>query len=160
MAKKKKQKKRGSREHGRGKKAGRGAGMRGGRGNANPNGSRKLTTFKEKGTDYFGGHGFNRPPEVVEETVTMNVGDLLDEVDNLAEEGHVDDGGDVTTVDLEVAGIDKLLGAGRVFKTYEVRVPQTTDKARDKIEANGGSIEVTEPEDEEDASDEAESSND
>jgi large subunit ribosomal protein L15 len=158
MAKKKKQKKRGSREHGRGKKAGRGAGLRGGRGNANPNGSRKLTTFEEKGTDYFGGHGFTRPPEVVEETVTMNVGDLLDEVDDLAEEGFVDEEGDTMVVDLEAAGIDKLLGAGRVHKTYEVRVPQTTDKAHDKIEANGGSIEVTEPD--EDASDGEESSND
>jgi large subunit ribosomal protein L15 len=160
MAKKKKQKKRGSREHGRGKKAGRGAGLRGGRGNANPNGSRKLTTFKEKGTDYFGGHGFNRPQQVIEETVTVNVGDLLDEVDDLAEEGYVDESGDVPLVDLEAAGIDKLLGAGRVHEAYEVKVPETTDKARDKIESNGGSIEVTEPEDEEDASDEAESSND
>lgn len=159
MAKKKVQNNRGSREHGRGRKAGRGAGLRGGRGNANPNGSRKLTTFEEKGTDYFGGHGFNRPPCVVEETVTMNVGDLLDEVDDLAEAGFVDDDGDTTVVDLEAAGIDKLLGAGRVHKTYQVRVPQTTDKAVDKIESNGGAVEVTEPEDEESA-DDSESSND
>ncbi len=158
MAKKKVQNKRGSREHGRGKKAGRGAGKRGGRGNANPNGSRKLTTFKEKGTDYFGGHGFNRPQSVVEETHTMNVGDLIDDVDALAEDGHVDEEEDTTVVDLEAAGIDKLLGAGRVHKTYEVRVPDATDKALAKIEAQGGTVDVTEPA--EGPSDDEESSND
>lgn len=158
MAKKKVQNNRGSREHGRGKKAGRGAGKRGGRGNANPNGSRKLTTFQEEGTDYFGGHGFNRPPCVVEETVTMNVGDLLDRVDDLSEAGFVDESPDATVVDLEAAGVDKLLGAGRVHKTYEVRVPQTTDKARDKIQAEGGEVEIT-ASGEDDAPDE-ESSND
>lgn len=160
MGNKDKDKKRGSRTHGRGKKAGRGAGKRGGRGNANPNGSRKLATFKEKGTDYFGDHGFSRPQQVIEETVTTNVGDLLDAVDDLAEEGFVDDDGEVTEIDLEAAGVDKLLGAGRVHEAYEIRVPETTAKARDKIEANGGSIEETAPEDEEDASDEVESSND
>lgn len=159
MAKKKVQKNRGSREHGRGKKAGRGAGLRGGRGNANPNGTRKLTTFKEKGTDYFGGHGFNRPQCVVEETVTVNVGDLLDEVDDLAEAGFVDEDGDVPVVDLEAAGVDKLLGAGRVWNAYEVRVPETTEKAVDKIESQGGSVRVTQLEDEE-TPDEGESSND
>lgn len=157
MAKKKKQKNRGSRTHGRGKKAGRGAGLRGGRGNANPNGSRKLTTFKEEGTDYFGGHGFNRPQSVVEETVTINVGDLLDQVEDLDEEGYVEEDGDQVVVDLDEAGYDKLLGAGRVHKNYHVRVPNTTDKAVDKLEAKGGSVEVTE---EDEAEDEAESSND
>jgi large subunit ribosomal protein L15 len=157
MAKKKKQKNRGSRTHGRGKKAGRGAGLRGGRGNANPNGSRKLTTFQEEGTDYFGGHGFNRPPCCVEETITINVGDLLDQVDDLAEEGFVEEDGDQLVVDLDEAGYDKLLGAGRVHKNYRVRVPNTTDKAVDKLEARGGSVEVTE---EDEAEDEAESSND
>jgi large subunit ribosomal protein L15 len=149
---KKKSKNRGSRLHGRGKKKGRGAGIRGGRGNAGVDGHRQQKIVKEHGKDYFGSHGFNRPQKVVEETVTCNVGDLgrlLDELDGVEEDG------DTFVVDLGEAGVDKLLGGGRVHRPFEVRVPETTDKAIDKVEAEGGEITVLDDgESEEDASDE------
>lgn len=157
MGKKKKSKKRGSREHGRGRKKGRGAGIRGGVGNAGADGHRKQKLVKEHGKDYFGRDGFTRPDKVVEETVTCNVGDLGRLVDELAEEGHAEEDGDAFTLDLDAAGIDKLLGGGRVHRTFQVRVSDTTDKAIEKLEDVGGDVEVL---DDGDADEDAESSTD
>ncbi len=157
MGKKKKSKKRGSREHGRGRKKGRGAGIRGGRGNAGSDGHRKTQIHKEHGTDYFGRDtGFTRPDAVVEETAACNVGDLARLIDELDEDGHVDRDGDTITVDLDEAGYDKLLGAGRVHHTFAVRVKEATDKALEKIEANDGAIEILQTEEDapEDGADE------
>lgn len=152
---KKKSKKRGSREHGRGRKKGRGAGIRGGRGNAGAGGHRRTAIFKEHGTDYFGSSGFTRPQKVIEETVTCNVGDLLGLKDDLTEEGFTEEDGDVLVIDLDAAGYDKLLGGGRVHEAYRVRVEETTDKAVAKIEETGGDVEILESDDEE-ASEETE----
>lgn len=146
MGKKKKSKKRGSREHGRGRKKGRGAGIRGGRGNAGSDAHRRSKIYKEHGRDYFGSSGFNRPQKVVEEDVTCNVGDLGRLVDELADQGHAEEGEDAITLDLEAAGYDKLLGGGRVHRTFEVRVSDTTDKALEKIQGQGGNVEVLEDE--------------
>lgn len=148
------QKKRGSKTHGRGKKKGRGAGIRGGRGNAGSFGHKFTQFYQKYGERYFGGHGFTRPQKVLEETVTCNVGDLDRLADNLDDE-FVSQDGDVTILDLDAAGIDKLLGGGKVHRAVQVRVAETTDKASEKIQAEGGSIEVLETEDDEEP-DEAE----
>lgn len=152
MAKKKVQKKRGSREHGRGRKAGRGAGLRGGRGGAQRGGAKKIQTIKEKGKDYWGGHGFNRPQKVIEETVAINVGDLRRKLEDLEADGHVTYDGETPVVDLDAAGVDKLLGGGRVHQSFQVKVTQTTDKAIEKLEANGGEIELLEDENDDEGS--------
>ncbi len=148
MGKKKKSKKRGSREHGRGRKKGRGAGIRGGRGNAGADAHRRSKIYKEHGRDYFGSDGFNRPPKVVDEDVTVNVDDLARLADELQAEGHADPDGDAIEVDLDAAGIDKLLGAGRVHRSFRVRVGDATDKALEKIQAQGGEVTVLGSEDE------------
>ncbi len=153
---KKTQKKRGSKTHGRGKKKGRGAGIRGGRGNAGSFGHKFTHFYQKYGERYFGGHGFTRPQKVLEETVTCNVGDLDRLVDNL-DDDFVSQEGDVTVLDLDAAGIDKLLGGGKVHRAVKVRVADTTDKAQEKIQAEGGTIEVLETdEDEASAEDEDE----
>ncbi|MDX1611046.1 MAG: uL15 family ribosomal protein [Candidatus Thermoplasmatota archaeon] len=149
MAKKKVQKKRGSREHGRGRKAGRGAGLRGGKGNAGSFGHKFIQFHKKYGDRYFGGHGFKRPQCVVQEDVTCNVGDLERLIPELEEQGFVSEEGDVTVVDLNEAGYDKLLGAGKVHRAVKVLVDSHTDNALSKLEAQGGAIEVTAEEEEE-----------
>lgn len=149
------QKNRGSKTHGRGKKNGRGAGIRGGRGNAGSFGHKFTQFHKKYGDRYFGGHGFTRPQKVLEETVTCNVGDLDRLVDNLEDE-HVTQDGDVTVLDLDAAGIDKLLGGGKVHRAVQVRVAETTDKALDKVEGEGGRIELLETDEDEESSDEGE----
>lgn len=141
VAKKKSSKMRGSREHGRGRKKGRGAGLRGGRGNANSSGAKKVHFFKKYGHAYFGKHGFKRPEESVKDVRAVNVGDiarLLPELE--AEDGIVSYDGDVAVVDLQAAGFDKLLGGGHVNRAFKVTVEEHTDKALEKLEAAGGEV--------------------
>ena len=99
---------RGSRYHGRGKKAGRGAGKRGGRGNAGINKHRLMTRLK-----YMPGHlgmfGFNRHPSLRSINVSINV----QEVQNLT---------DGDSIDLGEAGYDKLLGKGRIDRAVHITV--------------------------------------
>ena len=61
--------------HGRGKKAGRGAGLRGGRGNAGLLKHRHMYMTKYM-PDHFGRHGFKRPQSVIKKEKIINVGQL------------------------------------------------------------------------------------
>ena len=116
---------RGSRYHGRGKKSGRGAGKRGGRGNAGINKHRLLTRLKYM-PRHWGMHGFNRHPSLRNVNATVNVGQL----EELA--------GDGDSVNLTEMGFDKLLGSGRITKAL---TSEASARATEKIEAAGGSIE-------------------
>ena len=117
------------RTHGRGHKAGRGAGKRGGRGNAGINKHRVMTRIKYM-PNHWGMHGFNRHPSLRTVHLTCNVSDLANLV------------ADSDSVDLAEHGVDKLLGSGRVT------VAQASARAIEKIEAAGGSVTVSEGDDE------------
>jgi large subunit ribosomal protein L15 len=109
------------------KKAGRGAGKRGGRGLAGINKHRVMTRIKYM-PNHWGMHGFNRHPSLRTVNVTINVAQLED----LA--------GDADSVNLTEMGIDKLLGSGRISKAITVTVSEASAKATEKIEAAGGSL--------------------
>ncbi|MDI3483088.1 MAG: large subunit ribosomal protein [Candidatus Methanomethylophilaceae archaeon] len=130
---------RGSRTHGRGKKAGRGAGLIGGHGNAGRFKHEKLRVLKYD-RDHFGRRGFKRPQETVKADITINVGELQESLPQFLEKGLAHWEGDRLTVDLSKAGIDKLLGEGHVNIPIDVTVAKTSAMARDKIEARGGSV--------------------
>jgi len=117
------------RTNGRGHKAGRGAGKRGGRGNAGMNKHRVMTRIKYM-PNHWGMHGFNRDPSLRNVSVTVNVGQL----DEMA------DGAD--SIDLTELGIDKLLGSGRISSALTVTVDSASAKAVEKIEAAGGSVDM------------------
>ncbi|MBL71543.1 MAG: uL15m family ribosomal protein [Candidatus Poseidoniaceae archaeon] len=117
------------RTNGRGHKAGRGAGKRGGRGNAGMNKHRVMTRIKYM-PNHWGMHGFNRDPSLRNVSVTVNVGQL----EEMAA------GAD--SIDLTELGIDKLLGSGRVSTALSVTVESASAKAVEKIEAAGGSVEM------------------
>jgi large subunit ribosomal protein L15 len=114
------------------KKAGRGAGKRGGRGLAGINKHRVMTRIKYM-PNHWGMHGFNRHPSLRTVNVTVNVGQLED----LA--------GDADSVNLTEMGIDKLLGSGRISKAITVTVSEASAKATEKIEAAGGSLNMDQP---------------
>jgi large subunit ribosomal protein L15 len=121
------------RTHGRGKKAGRGSGLRGGRGMAGINKHRRTTMIMiERATNrpYWGRVGFKRAQQLRTEHSTMNVGRL--------EEAHPG----TTSIDLVEAGVDKLLGAGKVRSALQVRVKYASSSAVEKIEAAGGKVEL------------------
>ncbi len=173
MPKKKVKKMRGSRTFGWGShKKRRGAGNRGGRGNAgvHKHAYIKFVKLAKEGLYEFGKYGFTRPKVVrkdylmekgVVETLRelkkegklddytykylrsrteLNVGDLSEIVDKLAELGIAEKDGDVYRVDLTALGYTKLLGSGRVTRAIEVKVFEATEKAATKIEAAGGKV--------------------
>jgi len=123
---------RGLRTHGRGIKAGRGAGKQGGRGNAGLH-KYKFKSMLIYAPDHFGRHGFKRPPEIVERPTSLNVGELeafvprLEAVEALVREGET------FVADLAKAGVDRLLGGGSPSRTWKVYVPHASKHAREKV---------------------------
>ena len=130
---------RGYRTHGRGKKSGRGAGIIGGRGQAGLSKTGKIGMLKYD-RDHFGRHGFKRPQCMVEANRTINVGELSEQVERFVAMGFASKAGDVYSVNLADAGIDKLLGSGNIGIAVNVTVSQISEKARTKIVEAGGSV--------------------
>jgi large subunit ribosomal protein L15 len=124
---------RGQRTHGRGIKAGRGAGKQGGRGNAGLH-KYKFKSMLIYAPDHFGRHGFKRPPEIVENPVTLNVGQLDGLVPFLKAAQALQESGDGFVADLSRIGVDRLLGGGRTAKPWKVFVAHATKHARTKVE--------------------------
>ena len=140
------EKMRARRTHGRGKKAGRGAGKRGGRGNAGLHKHKYITTVKFD-PKHFGRYGFTRPRLPSEEPVRFtNVGQLENQIEKLLEAGFAKKAGAKMEIDLTSAGIDKLLGAGRITTSLSIKVEAATEKAIKKIEAAGGEVILPESE--------------
>jgi large subunit ribosomal protein L15 len=130
---------RGSRTHGRGKKAGRGAGLHGGRGNAGLHKHKYITLVKFM-PDHFGHHGFKRPQSVVAQNTTINLSELEMNLESLKKDGFVEMKSGKTVVDLRKAGIDKLLGSGRITIPVEVIVDSASARAKEKLAEAGGKL--------------------
>ena len=118
---------RGSMTHGRGKKGGRGAGLRGGRGNAGLS-KHKYMYMTKNMPDHFGRHGFKRPQSILKKDKTINVGELEEIFP-----GKKD-------IDLTNEGYDKLLGAGNINSSLKIKVKSASQKAIDKIAEKGGDV--------------------
>jgi large subunit ribosomal protein L15 len=117
--------------HGRGKKGGRGAGLRGGRGNAGLLKHKYMYMVKNM-PDHFGRHGFKRPQSVIKKDKTINVGQLEE-----AFPGKSD-------IDLGKEGFNKLLGGGSLNKKMKIKVNSASGKAIEKIKEKGGEITLPE----------------
>ena len=129
---------RGSRTHGHGsQKKNRGAGNRGGRGDA---GRKK---HEARNHEPLGKHGFKRPQAVQEDVATVNVGDLDLRVHELVEEGVAEETDDGYRVDAEQLDVDKVLGGGQVRNSLEVHAPAFSDGAAEKIADAGGEAVAT-----------------
>ncbi|HUR26500.1 MAG TPA: uL15 family ribosomal protein [Candidatus Thermoplasmatota archaeon] len=128
---------RGNHTHGRGKKAGRGAGLAGGRGRAGANKHRFLMLqilggkHEHMAAKRWGRIGFkyrsrdgNAKPE------TVNVGDLALRFPGQAE------------LDLKAQGIGKLLGSGEITHKVAVKVDHASAGAIEKVKAAGGNVTV------------------
>ena len=122
------------RTHGRGHKAGRGAGKRGGRGRAGMNKHRVMTRIKYM-PGHWGMHGFNRHPKLRNVNVSIN----LLQVSQMAE-------GD--SINLTELGYDKLLGSGRMDRALNITVGSASARAIEKVEAAGGSVNLSDGDDE------------
>lgn len=127
MARTKTKRFRGSMTHGRGKKGGRGAGLRGGRGNAGLHKHKFMHMIKYM-PDHFGAHGFKRPQSILKKDNVINVGDLEERFP-----GKKD-------IDLGKEGFDKLLGGGKLNTKMKIKVDSASEKAIEKIKEKGGEV--------------------
>ncbi len=137
----KKRRQRGSRTHSSGSgKNRRGAGHRGGRGNAG------RSKHEIHGQDPLGKHGFTRPESLVDDVATVNVGQLDEDATELAQLGLAEEADDGFVIDArEVVDVStdidrvKVLGGGQVTHTLEVIADEFSASAERKLEAAGGS---------------------
>ena len=128
---------RGNHTHGRGKKAGRGAGLKVGRGRAGANKHRFLQLqilggkHEHLAAKRWGRIGFKfRSRNGNPKPVAVNVGDLAVRWPGQAE------------VDLKAQGIGKLLGSGDIAHKVSVKVDHASAGAIEKVKAAGGSVTV------------------
>ena len=129
---------RGSRTHGRGKKHGRGAGGRGGTGNAGLH-KHKFKSMIKYDPEHFGRHGFTRHAQM-RETHAIDLEDLGRRLAEFEAAGHATKDNDRTLVDLTAAGIDKLLGSGRVAVPMRITVAKASEAAQAKVADAGGEV--------------------
>jgi large subunit ribosomal protein L15 len=123
---------RGLRTHGRGIKAGRGAGKQGGRGNAGLH-KYKFKSMLIYAPDHFGRHGFQRPPSIVAKPTSLNVGDLDAFLPVLEARGALSRDGEAFVADLTKVGVDRLLGKGSSERAWKVIVAHASRHAREKV---------------------------
>lgn len=129
---------RGSRTHGRGKKHGRGAGGRGGTGNAGLH-KHKFKWMIKYDPEHFGRHGFTRHAQM-QVTVAIDLEDLVRRLEEFEAAGHVKKDKSRIDVDLTAAGIDKLLGSGRVTIPLRIAVAKASEAAVAKVADAGGEV--------------------
>ena len=113
--------------HGKGKKAGRGAGLRGGRGNAGLLKHKYMHMIKNM-PNHFGKHGFKRHPSITKSNKTINIGQLEDLFPGKSD------------INLTKEGFDKLLGSGKLNKKLKITVNEASEKAIAKIKEKGGEL--------------------
>jgi large subunit ribosomal protein L15 len=94
--------------------------------------------------DHFGRSGFKRHASLIKKPSTLNAGDLDSQADAWVSSGKARKTKDTVSIDLTSLGFDKLLGKGVVKRKYEITVGACSKKAREKIEASGGKLNVAE----------------
>ncbi len=141
----KKKRQRGSRTHGGGsQKNRRGAGHRGGRGAAGRD------KHEQQLYGPLGKYGFTRPEDVQAEVLTVNAGEIDEDIRVYAAEGAAEDTNGGYTVDArdlvedghEVDAV-KVLGGGQVHNQLEVTADAFSGSARELIEGAGGTAQLS-----------------
>ena len=128
----------GSRTRGRGHKKGRGAGLRGGRGNAGCHKTKRI--MYERVGRVWGAHGFKRPQTVVMANNAINLKVIEESAAEWVDQGNASKKGKVVSIDLKKMGYDKLLGTGVPSQAYRITISAASAKAVEKVEAAGGEV--------------------
>ena len=127
-----------SRTRGRGHKKGRGAGLRGGRGNAGCHKTKRI--MYERVGRVWGAHGFKRPQTVVMANNAINLKVIEENASEWVEQGNASKKGKIVSIDLKEMGYDKLLGTGVPSQAYKITISAASAKAVEKVEAAGGEV--------------------
>jgi large subunit ribosomal protein L15 len=129
---------RGSRTVGGGcSKKRRGAGHRGGRGNA---GSHKhhWTWIVKYDPDHFGKYGFKRPQKAINKVNPVNLSYLDEKSEQLLDKGLASKENDKIVIDITELGYNKVLGSGKLTKPLVIKSPEFSGLAEKKIQEAGG----------------------
>ncbi len=126
--------------YGRGHKAGRGKGKRGGNGMAGL-GKHRWIWMQVYMPDHYGVHGFTRHAQKVD-VKAINIGDIDRTSEKLVETGMALVEEDKIRVDLEKMGFGVLLGGGQVGRPFIIKVGKATEKAIEKVKNAGGEVET------------------
>ena len=110
----------GSRTRGRGHKKGRGAGLRGGRGNAGCHKTKRI--MYERVGRVWGAHGFKRPQTVVMANNAINLKVIEESAAEWVNQGNASKKGKTVSIDLKKMGYDKLLGTGVPSQAYKITI--------------------------------------
>ncbi|MDP7080669.1 MAG: uL15 family ribosomal protein [Candidatus Undinarchaeales archaeon] len=121
------------------KKKRRGAGNKGGHGNAGMH-KGKWTYVVKYDPKHFGKYGFNKPMGFI--PITINLKELDQSLEAWVEAGRAEKKKDTYAVDLGALGFHKVLGNGYLTKKVHIKAPYFTEKARAGIEKSGGVAEA------------------
>ncbi len=156
---KKNSRQRGSKTHGWGAmKKHRGAGNRGGRGNA---GTGKRADAKKpniwSNKKYFGKYGFSS--KKLRKPKSLNFAYIEHHFNALLKKGLISESSGVFVVDLGKIGYDKLLAKGKLSRPYKILCKEATENAVKKVEQAGGSVEIKKKQSKEDSGDNSNNTN-
>jgi len=118
----------------------RGAGNRGGRGNAGA-GKRgahnKPSFFKNK--KYLGKHGFIRR-RTTKKVITLNLCGIQQHIEQWVLKGKATKEGEIYKLNATAIGFTKLLGSGNLDKKVEVTIGHASSKAVERVQEAGGKV--------------------
>ncbi|GAB6056085.1 50S ribosomal protein L15 [Methanobacterium alkalithermotolerans] len=129
---------RGSRTVGGGcSKKRRGAGNRGGRGQAGGH-KHHWSWIVKFDPQHFGKYGFKRPKSAVNDVNPVNVSYLDEKSEELLQKGMASSENDMIVIDVTELGFNKVLGQGKVTRALLIKSPQFSGSAEKKIQEAGG----------------------
>ncbi len=129
---------RGTRSNGGGcTKKRRGAGHRGGRGQAGGH-KHHWSWMVINDPKHFGKYGFKRPQKTIKRVNPVNLSYLDEKSVELLEKGLVTKENDSIVIDVTQFGYNKVLGSGRVTKPLIIKAPEFSASAESKIQEAGG----------------------
>jgi len=131
---------RGSRTVGGGcSKKRRGAGHRGGRGNAGLHKSKWTWTVKYD-PEHFGKYGFKRPQRSILKFNPVNLDYLDEKSEEWVKQGMALSKNGVIEINVTDIGYNKVLGKGRLNRPLIIKSPEFSSSAVQKIEEAGGEV--------------------
>ncbi len=114
----------------------RGAGSRGGRGNAGSWTHKQKESFLTEKA--LGKTGFNRPSSLQIKVKAINLDDIDIRIEKWAAEGKAKKTTGGYSVDISKLGYDKVLGSGSLTHKIEISASSFSESAKKKIEVAGG----------------------
>lgn len=129
---------RGTRSNGGGcTKKRRGAGHRGGRGQAGGH-KHHWSWMVINDPKHFGKYGFKRPQKTIKKVNPVNLSYLDEKSDELLEKGLATKEKDSIIIDVTQLGYNKVLGSGKITKPLTIKAPEFSASAELKIQEAGG----------------------